>query len=107
MLPRKNRVSTKVVEEIFKKGSFVNSPTLTFKFIKTNRPSPPAISFIAPKSVAKAPVQRNKLRRMGYLAIEEEIKQFPTGLTGVFVFRKQETSKEAIENDIKTILGKI
>mgnify|MGYP001618293616 CR=1 FL=1 len=106
MLPKKNRVSTKEVELIFKKGSFLNSPHLTFKYLK-NSQKQIKISFIAPKSVAKLAVKRNLLRRRGYSALGGYIDQFPLGLIGVFVFKKYQDDISILENEIKNILNKI
>ena len=117
MLPKKNRADKKQIEEIFKKGKFINSPNLTFKFIvratcRTCGNSHmsdmwPQISFIAPKSVAKLAVKRNLLRRRGYSALAKHLDQFPDGLLGVFIFKKPLNSVLEIENEIKTILNKI
>ena len=106
MLPKKNRVNTKEVEEIFKKGRFLNSPNLTFKFIKTNE-NGIRISFIAPKSVAKLAVKRNLLRRKGYSVLQRCINDFPVGITGVFVFKKAQEDISILENEIKNIIAKI
>jgi ribonuclease P protein component len=107
MLPKKNRADTKAVEKIFKEGKFVNSPNFTFKYILTGGSSAPRISFIAPKSIAKLAVKRNFLRRLGYTALQKHIGQFPSGLVGVFVFRKYQDDVLIIENEIKNILAKI
>ncbi|MDD5720956.1 MAG: ribonuclease P protein component [Candidatus Pacebacteria bacterium] len=115
MLPKKNRVSTKEVDKIFKEGRFLISPSFTFKY--TQNPNKEVkISFIAPKSVAKLAVKRNLLRRRGYTALSKYIDQFPLGIMGVFVFKKYQASPvglqprddiSAIENEIKTILSKL
>jgi ribonuclease P protein component len=106
MLPKKNRVDTKQMEEIFKRGKFVSSSNLTFKFVIGGSLFP-RISFIAPKNIAKLAVKRNLLRRRGYSASEKYIHRFPSGLSGVFVFKKPISSVLEIENEIKTILNKI
>ena len=108
MLPKKNRVSTKEVEEIFKEGRLLFSPSFTFKYIK-NKEKRIKISFIAPKSVAKLAVTRNLLRRRGYAVFEKNIK-LPLsiqGLTGVFIFKKYQDDVSIIENEIEKILIKI
>ena len=114
MLPKKNRVDKKSIDEIFKacppigrEGSFINSNSLTFKFLLKNGSKIRRISFIAPKNVAKFAVKRNLLRRRGYSALEKHIKQFPFGLLGVFIFKKPLNSVLEIENEIKNILNKI
>jgi ribonuclease P protein component len=107
MLPKKNRVDKKGIDLIFKKGNFVNSPNFTFKFIFTNNSSSPRISFITPKSVAKLAVKRNFLRRKGYSVLDKYIKQLPTGILGIFIFKKSEDDISKIDHEIKNILSKI
>jgi ribonuclease P protein component len=107
MLPKRNRVDKKGIDLIFKKGSFVASPIFTFKFILGDNSVQPRISFIAPKNTAKLAVKRNMLRRKGYSVLKKYIKQFPSGITGVFIFRKPEEDISKIENEIKNILHKI
>ena len=106
MLPKKNRADTKTVEKIFKVGRFLNSPSLTFKFI-LNQGNNKKISFIAPKSIAKLAVKRNFLRRRGYNVLQKYLKDFPDGILGVFIFRKLEDNVLILENEIKNILSKI
>jgi|SRR3989338_4938323 len=106
MLKKKNRVSKREVDQIFKIGKFLISPNFTFKFIFTNKSIPPRISFITPKNVAKLAVKRNFLRRRGYNALEKYINQFPSGLIGVFVFKKYQEDILIIEDEIKNILNK-
>lgn len=111
MLLKKNRVTVKEVEEIFKKGRFLNSVSFTFKFIQKNigqiYGNSCRISFIAPKSVSKLAVKRNLLRRRGYSVLRKYIDQFPLGIAGVFVFKKYQDNALIIENEIKNILSKI
>ncbi|MEK7080826.1 MAG: ribonuclease P protein component [Patescibacteria group bacterium] len=107
MLPKKNRADKKAVERIFREGKFVNSPNLTFKFILANNPVLPRISFIVPKDIAKLAVRRNLLRRHGYFVLEKHIKQFPSGLLGVFIFKKYQDDVLILENEIENILYKI
>lgn len=105
MLPKKNRVDKKTIEKIFKKGKFVNSLNLTFKFIKTNGER--RISFITPKTISKKAVIRNSLRRRGYIILKKYFNKFPIGITGVFIFKKYQDDVLIIENEIKNILNKI
>jgi len=106
MLPKKNRVDTRSVKKIFQEGKFINSPNLTLKFLK-NSDNKTRISFIAPKSLAKLAVKRNLLRRRGYKALEKYFKDFPLGLTGVFIFKKCQDDINIIEKEIESILHKI
>ena len=107
MLPKNNRADTKTVEKVFKGGKFINSPSLTFKFILTGNPTSPKISFITPKAVAKLAVKRNMLRRRGYNALRKYVNDFPLGVIGVFLFKKYQGDVSIIENEIKNILHKI
>ncbi|KKQ21388.1 MAG: Ribonuclease P protein component [Candidatus Nomurabacteria bacterium GW2011_GWA1_37_20] len=106
MLPKKNRADKKAVEEIFKKGKFIDSLNLTFKFLITPEKER-KISFIAPKSIAKKAVERNYLRRLGYSALEKILNNFPAGIMGVFIFKRYENNILIIENEVKNILNKI
>ena len=60
-----------------------------------------------PKNIAKFATKRNKLRRRGYTALRKFINEFPFGLVGAFVFKKQEEDVLILENEIKNILNKI
>ena len=107
MLKKKNRADKKDIDSLFKKGKFFNLPNLTFKYLIENKPFAPKISFVVPKSVAKLAAKRNSLRRMGYNILGKFIKQFPLGLTGVFVFKKHQDDPIIIENEIKKTLSQI
>lgn len=119
MLPKKNRVDSETIKQIFQKGRFVSSPNLTLKFILSGKPQGARISVVAPKTVAKSAVKRNLLRRRGYAALAEYIDRFPLGLLGAIVFSKNSLElfggrknkeldpKTNIANEIKTLLNKI
>jgi ribonuclease P protein component len=107
MLPKKNRLDKKAIEKVFTKGIFINSPTLSFKFVKNPGSIPPRLSFVVPKSLVKGAVGRNKLRRQGYLRVEKYITSLPIGLSGAFVFKKVPTTQKDFENEIKNIIDKI
>lgn len=103
MLPKKNRADKKAIEKIFKKGFFLGSGLLNLKYVLTKTPIQPKISFIAPKTVAKQAVLRNKLRRQGYEAFKKYLNLLPNGFSGVFVFNKLKGSKITIKNIEKEI----
>jgi len=106
MLSKISRAGTKEVGRIFKEGKFINSPNLTFKYIKNNDKSP-KISFIAPKNVAKLAVERNLLRRRGYSALKNHMSLSPAGIAGVFIFKKYQDDVSILSDEIKNILNKI
>ncbi len=105
MLKKTNRVDRKTINQIFKLGHFINSPNLTFKFIK-NTDNNFKFSFIAPKSVAKLAVKRNSLRRHGYNALKR-ISFLPKEIVGIFIYKKVVLDISQLENEIKTIFNKI
>ena len=118
MLSKKNRTNKKLVDKIFKEGRFINSPNLTFKFLKEESLCP-KIAFIVPKNVSKKAVDRNLLRRRGYFVISKHLAHFPADFVGAFVFgkksmdvfgvRKNKTRNPILdlENEIKIILNKL
>lgn len=106
MLKKINRADRKTVETIFREGKFLNSLSLTFKFLKNTQNSR-KISVLVPKSVAKLAVKRNLLRRLGYRALEKHIQSSPAGITGVFIFKKYQDDILVLENEIKDIFSKI
>jgi len=106
MLPKKNRVDTKEVDLIFKKGRSLSSVNLSLKYLKNNSQEV-KISLIAPKNIAKSAVKRNLLRRCGYTALGKYFNQFPLGFIGVLVFKKYQDNILILEDEIKSILHKI
>jgi ribonuclease P protein component len=107
MTPKKNRPSTRTIKKIFAEGRFLSTPHFTFKFILTNSPNPPQVSFIAPKSVAKHAVKRNFLRRLGYAALKNHTRKLPKGILGAFVFKRYEENVSQIEDEIKKVIDKM
>lgn len=110
MLPKRNRVNQKTIIQIFKSGKFLSSENLTFKFIKIpqNKASGETkISFIVPKNTTKLAVKRNQLRHLGYSALKKYFKALPSGIQGVFLFKKEQTNLSQIENEIEKIFNKI
>ncbi|MDP9249197.1 MAG: ribonuclease P protein component [bacterium] len=106
MLLKTNRADKKTIDTIFSVGKFINSQTLTFKYILTDARAV-RVSFIAPKSTAKLAVKRNALRRLGYNILKKELYRLPRGLAGVFIFKKNEDDAEKLKREIETIIGKI
>jgi ribonuclease P protein component len=107
MLPKKNRLDTKTVEKVFTMGTFADSPTLSFRFIKNLSNTLPRISFVVPKNIAKKAVDRNNLRRIGYSVIKDRPMEVPYGVSGVFVFKSKKASLQDLSRDINLILKKI
>lgn len=107
MLPKKNRANKNKVERVFKEGKFINSPFFSFKFVLNTGSGNRQISVVVPKSVSKLAVSRNKLRRLGYKALEKHLALFPVGIEGVLMFKKKNEDILAIEDEIKYLASKI
>ncbi|MEI7765141.1 MAG: ribonuclease P protein component [bacterium] len=118
MLSKKNRADKRLIDKIFKEGKFVNSPNLTLKFINTKEGNV-KISFITPKTVSKRAVDRNLLRRRGYVILKKHLSLFPIGFIGAVIFgkksmvffggRKNKTKNpnQNLEKEINIILNKL
>ncbi len=104
MLLKKNRVTKKDIEEMFKKGSSVFSPNLNLRFLVNSTEKEPKVAFIVPKTVSKKAVIRNRLRRRGYQIIQKKLSSLPQKLKAVFVFGKNST-KIFAESGKKGILS--
>lgn len=106
MLPKTKRADKKTIDQVFSAGKYINSPTLTLKYILKNKGTS-RISVIVPKSAARLAVKRNRLRRLGYKALQKVLGQWPRGIEGAFIFKKYEDDSIKIEKEIEIILGKI
>lgn len=107
-----NRADKKTLDLVFKFGKFINSEHLTFRFILHDKNifkenNLVKISFVAPKSIARLAVKRNKLRRKGYSALKSYIKKLPKSLIGVFLFRKYTEDLIIIQDEVSQIFSKI
>lgn len=119
MLKKRNRVNRKTIEKIFKEGAFINSESLTFKFILNKNFNGPIISFITPRAISKSAIKRNTLRRRGYFVLKRHFNQLPNNIIGVFIFSKKSLDTFSgkknknynpitnLEYEIKKILNKI
>lgn len=117
MFSKKNRLSAKDIEKIFKDGLFISSTNLSLKYIVSNNGK--RFSVTIPKSVSKKAVIRNLLRRRGYSLLLKYLDKFPTGFSGVFIFGRKSVEvfgkrKTALFNpmnnldkELKDIIGKI
>lgn len=106
MMPKKNRAGTNEVKEIFKTSNSLGSPSFSLRYTK-GAGNDTKISFIVPKSVTKLAVKRNQLRRRGYAVLRKLSQGLPSGITGVFIFKRKEENVSVIENEIKNLLNKI
>jgi ribonuclease P protein component len=103
MLPKKERVTKEIFQNILKVGKFFSTSLFTFYYLQ-NQGS--RYSFVAPKKIFKTAVIRNKYRRLGY----NILRRLPIDLGyGIFMYKKQAlfANKNEIEQDINFILKKV
>lgn len=62
MLPKKYRINTKTLKEIFQKGKKKHFPDLVI-YYQDNVYSYPRITVVVPKKISKKSVLRNKIKR--------------------------------------------
>lgn len=104
MLPKTKRVTKELFQDIMKNGKMLSGPLFVLRYKPTKYPK---IAFIAPKSVAKQAILRNKLRRKGYNAISQNPK-IPS-IIGLFFYKKEAKSSsfKDIKDGVNTMLSKI
>jgi len=102
MLPKKKRITKATFQSLMKEKRLFSNEFFLF-YSKKNDFS--QYAFVAPKSIFKQAVKRNKYRRIGYNVLRSvPIKH---GL-GIFVYKKQVilATKEQIKDSIISILKK-
>jgi len=89
-----------------KEGLFLSGSIFTFRYIYQKSLS---CAFVAPKSLSKKAVTRNKLRRQGYSALRSVPSNLLMPLACIFFYKKQvkDASFEDIKKDVSTILSKV
>lgn len=104
MLPKKKRVTKELFQGIMKNGKTLVSPLFILRYIPQKSPQ---YAFVAPKTVAKQAVFRNKLRRQGYNALNQNPK-IPC-ILAVFFYKKEakKASFKDIKENIYSIISKI
>lgn len=68
MLPKRRRLSAAEVSEIIARGKPLRGSLLSMKYLPT--PGPLRAAAVAPKSLARKAVERNRLRRALYAALQ-------------------------------------
>jgi ribonuclease P protein component len=106
MLPRSQRNSKGVFNEIIQKGSFLNCNFFIIRTVKTQTESHFSVS--VPKKVSKLAVERNKIRRRVYSAIQKFGKRIATGYNAILIMKQgseklefDELTKEIDKNFVK------
>lgn len=104
MLPHSQRLSTAIFDEVFKTGRLVHSGFFTIKVKNTSGTSRFAVS--VSKKIAKNAVDRNRIRRRTYSAVENLLKgknKMKKPFLVVFVSKKgvEKAEMNEIQSDIK------
>ena len=94
MLPSSQRLATKQLEEVLKKGKVIHSPFFWLKFICAKNKH---ISVIAPQKIIKSAVMRNNIRRKVYNAIKLFINDIKQDLHVVVCVKEPVIKAETIQ----------
>jgi ribonuclease P protein component len=103
MLPKKKRVTKEQFLTIMKQGGTLSVPLFMFRYIPQKTPQ---YAFVAPKTIAKSAVDRNRMRRQGYNAL---IGQTLKPCVGIFFYKKeaQKASPKDIKDNVAMVFSKI
>lgn len=95
MLSKHRRVTKSLFNKVIKEGHTLHGNLLYFRYIPKSVDKYSHFSFVAPKSVAKSAVLRNKLRRKGYSALRSISTK---DAVGILFFKKE--AKNSIVKDL-------
>jgi ribonuclease P protein component len=103
MLTKNRRVSKSLFDKVLKEGSVIHSSLFSLRFVPKSVDKYSHIAFVAPKSVAKGAVERNKLRRRGYSGVSK-LQVLPS--VCVFFYKKEAklSPQSDISFDIEALL---
>lgn len=88
MLPKKNRLSRRVIREVIKKGKAVRSGNISLKYLIFS-PQKPLFSFVVSLKNVKNAASRNKLKRRGRAVVFELLPSIKEGCRAVIFFGKE------------------
>ncbi len=116
MIPKKNRISRVLFTETMKNGVSFSCGLIRAKALVLqgqNAKNECLFSFVAPKSVAKLAVDRNKLRRQGYSVIQNSqylqgnFTKKPFSLAFFYSKGSKNMKYEEIESSVNEILKNV
>ena len=104
MLKKKNRLTKKEFDEVFKNGQ--KKFSRNFMFLKLEKENDLKISTSVSKKIYKKAVQRNEARRKVYKILQENFEKLPQNFWGALIMIKPilEIEKEKLEKEIFWIL---
>lgn len=88
MLPKKNRLSRRVIREVIKKGKTVRSGNISLKYLIFS-PQKPLFSFVVSLKTVKNAASRNKLKRRGRAVVFGLLPSIKEGYRAVIFFGKE------------------
>ncbi len=100
MLPKNKRVTKDIFQIILKKGNMLSGSLFVLRYLPQETPQ---FAVVAPKSVAKRAVLRNKLRRQGYNVLRALKPQNGLAILMYKKFNEVPNSKDIL-SDIKALL---
>ncbi|HEY0221174.1 MAG TPA: ribonuclease P protein component [Candidatus Paceibacterota bacterium] len=108
MLPKKRRIVRKDFSYISNSGKRLHSPIFLLNLAKNKANSASQVAFSVSKKTEKSAVKRNKLRRLGYRVLENNIKLIKPGFFAHFLFKKIKSfpEYEEIEKEVVELLSK-
>ena len=105
MLPKKQRVSRKLFEVVYRASGTFSSP---FFVLKVALAPESRFAFSVSVKICPEAVDRNKLRRRGYSAARNLLLQIKTPAIFLFIVRKgaEKLNFKKLQEEIKNILQK-
>lgn len=95
---RKNRLKTREIKEVFKRGRKYKGEFLNLKLVKNNLPLS-RFAFIVPLTLSKKSTERNKFQRRAQDLLRKKIETLKTGFDGVFVALPGALERDSNEMD--------
>jgi ribonuclease P protein component len=102
MLPKNKRIPREMFPLLKNGAKMFKNNLFLLRFISNNKES--RFCFSVSKKVAKNAVERNRLRRAGYLFLESYIPSITPKILAVFSFKKANVDNEEINKNIRAIL---
>ena len=85
MLPSSKRLTIPLFKNVIDKGKIFHSPIFIARLVKVDGTS--RFSLAVPKKIAKKAVDRNRIRRRVYSALQSLHSRLPSGIHGVFIIK--------------------
>lgn len=102
MLSKHRRVTKSLFDTVLKEGRTIHGNLLYLRYIPKSLDKYSHFAFVAPKSVAKLAVDRNRLRRRGYNGL---LPYTTLPSIGIFFFKKE--AKNAEFKDFSIEIGSL